>query len=636
DIIKAGITQQDVCNGGLESTLASPEVSEADTPHIPLSELATIAERAVTEESALPDPVVVTDTLEVPGVDREASEVSERSRGRPRALSNAHMHLQARKKRLAQERSAANIARFVTLLQSEVDACNLFHHEHLRLAEERVASLITRLSSGDNVDTEAYESVLKKRMFDEMVHLFELIDHAELNLTALRKICKKADRRMHSHLLDSNLHMEMRDQPFSDTSRLEELTTELGDAFSAYCTRMGEQGEEQRAGLLSAVESSLSWKKNPYLVDWGAHQAKAQLDLSSDKEEQREKEHKVFSVTLKDVIFIILALIVGVSCSVFVTAMEATARRCLGIVLGASILWGAEALPLHVTALVIPFVVCVSYVLKDSDTDEVLAPGDAASEIISGMMSGTVLLVLAGFSLSVAMAKYKVDEQIAGLVLTKVAKSKPKRFLALLMIMNYVLSCYTEFPYTYIYYSMMEVRSRTGNYIGVKVNVHTLLAALQSGKGTVTEIMLGTETVTQQTVLRVMVKTANDTVMQEVPCSLMQTNQFPQCKMPEMPMSDIRMFLAQSDSSNDIPKAIGVALGALMKLSQEVEVEVEVFNATEGGEEEDSISLTLKSACPVCTMQCGWSNLSPAICDDGDTVLPGKEICTVSAQHLRQ
>lgn len=102
------------------------------------------------------------------------------------------------------------------------------------------------------------------------------------------------------------------------------------------------------------------------------------------------------------------------------------ARHVLAVVILAGILWFSEALPLHVTGLLIAFILATT---TEMTTKQVFQP----------FFDPIIALFLGGFSLAVAMQKYKLDELIAKKFLEKVG-TNPKSVLFGMMFVTAFLS----------------------------------------------------------------------------------------------------------------------------------------------------------------------------------------------------
>ncbi|KAJ3374459.1 low-affinity phosphate transporter [Allomyces arbusculus] len=112
--------------------------------------------------------------------------------------------------------------------------------------------------------------------------------------------------------------------------------------------------------------------------------------------------------TLNFLIGVIL-LVVLTQVHLFVTVEQ---QGCFAILVAASWLWATEALPLYVTALVVPLLVVLLRVLRDSKGTRLDA--HAATRTIFGtMFSPTIMLLLGGFAIASALSKHGIARRLA-------------------------------------------------------------------------------------------------------------------------------------------------------------------------------------------------------------------------------
>lgn len=128
------------------------------------------------------------------------------------------------------------------------------------------------------------------------------------------------------------------------------------------------------------------------------------------------------------------------------------AKRCLAILVCVSTLWATEAVPLYVTALLIPILTVASKALLPASaecaaTDTLckqarftpLAAPQAAKEICGQFFDPTVLLFMAGFSIGAVLEKYRLSNMIASLLL-KPFGNRPENVLLGIMSLGCFLS----------------------------------------------------------------------------------------------------------------------------------------------------------------------------------------------------
>ncbi|KAJ3360776.1 low-affinity phosphate transporter [Allomyces javanicus] len=112
--------------------------------------------------------------------------------------------------------------------------------------------------------------------------------------------------------------------------------------------------------------------------------------------------------TLNFLIGVIL-LVILIQLHLFATVEQ---QGCFAILVVASWLWATEALPLYVTALVVPLLVVLLRVLRDSKGARLDA--HAATKAIFGtMFSPTIMLLLGGFAIASALSKHGIARRLA-------------------------------------------------------------------------------------------------------------------------------------------------------------------------------------------------------------------------------
>ncbi|SMN19408.1 similar to Saccharomyces cerevisiae YCR037C PHO87 Low-affinity inorganic phosphate (Pi) transporter, involved in activation of PHO pathway [Maudiozyma saulgeensis] len=112
--------------------------------------------------------------------------------------------------------------------------------------------------------------------------------------------------------------------------------------------------------------------------------------------------------------------------------------RCMALVECVALLWAFEALPLHITAMLVPLLVVLFRVLKDTD-GSVLGAAAASSKILASMWTSTIIILLAGFTLGEVLAQYNIARVIASWLLAA-AGTKPRNVLLMAMGVVFFLS----------------------------------------------------------------------------------------------------------------------------------------------------------------------------------------------------
>lgn len=132
-------------------------------------------------------------------------------------------------------------------------------------------------------------------------------------------------------------------------------------------------------------------------------------------------------------IILVTGILLGIK-----TFNDPVKHRCMALVECVAFLWASEALPLHITAFLVPLLVVLFKVLLDED-GKVMGAAAASSEILSTMWSSTIIILLAGFTLGEVLSQYNIAKVIASWVFA-VAGTKPRNILLVAMAVVFFLS----------------------------------------------------------------------------------------------------------------------------------------------------------------------------------------------------
>eukprot|EP00771_Trimastix_marina_P000665 gnl/Trimastix_PCT/1687.p1 GENE.gnl/Trimastix_PCT/1687~~gnl/Trimastix_PCT/1687.p1 ORF type:complete len:817 (-),score=273.82 gnl/Trimastix_PCT/1687:231-2681(-) len=300
---------------------------------------------------------------------------------------------------------------------------------------------------------------IKKQLLDLMVEKEEMGNFARLNQEGFRKILKKFRRRVLSPAGCAAQH----DRMWSDvTTRFETQTPDLAafakrvvdtyvDAFLHVAEpeelATPEKLQHRRVKLATELEESthaqLAWKHNTILETWQSYQDRARVDQGRMG---GESHHTTTQIPVKKIPLLIAIVLIVIGIAVPWPADLVRPMRCLFLILFATIMWAFEAMALYITAMWIPPLVVFMQVLGEEKTTYGGVPftaAEAASKVISAMMSGVIFLVLGGFSIGAALRHHQLDQLIASVIMKRGAKT-PRRFLATLMVLGAFLSMWVS------------------------------------------------------------------------------------------------------------------------------------------------------------------------------------------------
>lgn len=317
---------------------------------------------------------------------------------------------------------------------------------------------------------------LKKRLVAIYTQLSELKSYIELNRTGFSKICKKFDKSLNTDIRNSYLtYIEENSHVFNPGTirNIQECIT----ATTITYARLSQDSfpfplADDQEGLLDVelAEKELSshlrdhvvWERNTVWKDMINLERKAQnvkaesqnlakisqvkkIDQNGKVTIEPEASASPKPRTIRDLfklgplqlIKLILSsnwgLKVGSIIAVFVCLLhfspfkDTLQKNCFAILVFASLLWATEAIPLFVTSLVIPMLVVILPVLRETN-GATMDPLKSSQYILSTMWSSVIMLLLGGFTLAAALSKYNVAKVLSTYILSS-AGTNPKIIL---------------------------------------------------------------------------------------------------------------------------------------------------------------------------------------------------------------
>ncbi len=100
----------------------------------------------------------------------------------------------------------------------------------------------------------------------------------------------------------------------------------------------------------------------------------------------------------------------------------------------------AQAIPLFVTSLMVPFLAVVLQVVRaDEKPHHRLNPKEATKYVFSAMWTPVIMLLLGGFTIAAALSKYHIAKLMATFVLSK-AGTRPRTVLLTNMFVAMIAS----------------------------------------------------------------------------------------------------------------------------------------------------------------------------------------------------
>lgn len=318
-----------------------------------------------------------------------------------------------------------------------------------------------------NIDSQK-KSLLKQSIINLYIDLCQLKSFIELNSIGFSKITKKADKVLHLNtrpdLIETGeFYLDIYTFSESTLFNLNNKISQLIDYY-AIITNQSMQIEEAKQELKSYLHDHIVWERSNTWKDMlGLLSQTSELNQEAiDAEKKKEKLSLQFYTyplpftipmgklgTIENfqipklfftwkaykIAFIILftGLLLGIK-----TLNDRIEGRCLALVECCAFLWALEAIPLFATAFLVPLLVVLFKVLRNDDGSTMGAKA-ASSRILSTMWSSTIMILIAGFTLSEALAQYDIANVLASWLLA-IAGTRPANVLLMAMGIVFFLS----------------------------------------------------------------------------------------------------------------------------------------------------------------------------------------------------
>ncbi|PKI85360.1 Pho91p [Malassezia vespertilionis] len=342
--------------------------------------------------------------------------------------------------------------------------------DHIRMAEDEYEGNVSGADSDADLSEDLDESTAHdrrhKREINELYNYFyELQQYAELNITGMKKILKKYDKIIASHLKERYLERVVKAKyPFQIEAkhRLEEYQEEVVHMYAHVATRNDTQQAEQQ--LQSQLREEVVWQRNTVWREMINIERRAQAasleksligtaagDLLTDEVRPARVLHTRFGdimipsfITAGTVqLFLSVALFIMLLKNPFLRIFEKVEmQNCFAMLVFCTCLWVTEVIPLFVTSLLVPFLIVTLRVVrvegKKGETERLGAP-ETSKWIFQQMFAPNVSLLLGGFTLAAALSKYGIDKVLATRVL-RFAGSRPSTVL----LAHMLVSCFAS------------------------------------------------------------------------------------------------------------------------------------------------------------------------------------------------
>lgn len=311
-------------------------------------------------------------------------------------------------------------------------------------------------------------AILKKALINVYVDISQLRSFSELNKIGFTKIVKKFDKVLDLNIKEGYIH---NDRLFQDSniynpgtiSGIDDRLNIIVDCFAKITENTNY--EDAKQDLRSYLRDYIVWERSTvwkdmlgldYSTKYNINNKQNKYIKSDELDKLQKSEDNLllemktltlfnkydirvpkFVLTLQALkITLIVALFIILLC--IKTFNDHVQKRCMAMLALVALFWATEAIPLYVTALLVPLLSVVLLVYKTED-GSVMPASQAASKVLAAMWSGTIMVLFAGFTLSAALTKYNVAKVLASYLLSA-AGQKPRNVLLMIMGVVFFLS----------------------------------------------------------------------------------------------------------------------------------------------------------------------------------------------------
>ena len=278
---------------------------------------------------------------------------------------------------------------------------------------------------------------LRSQLIILYVSLSELDSYVELNRMAFEKILKKHDKVLDGDLRTQYLKkMVLDSRPFMPQtidllrSQIERVERIYADAFCNGNTAIAVRQ------MKTHLRDQITYDRNTVWKDMVGQERKT-LDAHVNSVTPPKSysipftQHRIPTETAHNIICFLLSVILFAVLLNVNTFGDTQENYCFALLLFAAVMWATEAIPLYATSLLIPFLVVLLGILRNADGTPMTAHA-AAKSVFASMYSGTIMMLLGGFSIAAALSKYGIAKAFATHVLSR-AGTRPRWVLLSIM-----------------------------------------------------------------------------------------------------------------------------------------------------------------------------------------------------------
>ncbi|KAJ2161206.1 low-affinity phosphate transporter [Coemansia sp. RSA 552] len=291
----------------------------------------------------------------------------------------------------------------------------------------------------------ALRKALRAQARTLFILLHDLRSYAQLNFTGFSKITKKFDKVTHSDLRETYMKETVRAAyPFTADAQTRLREHMEGAAYVYGLASHLDSLDEALRELKRCLREEVVWERNTVWRDMIANErmvnavAVQSPDLAHESEEMTSLKPRRITNTQKQLLRIAACTLVFIAAWAIPLFDGVEQQRCWAMLIFVSLLWATEALPLHVTALLVPLLTVMLGVMRSPAKSHAhLGAGDAAKAVFSAMFSPVIMLLLGGFALAAALSKHDVARIVASWILSKAGTNPRTVLLANMLVATF-------------------------------------------------------------------------------------------------------------------------------------------------------------------------------------------------------
>lgn len=265
---------------------------------------------------------------------------------------------------------------------------------------------------------------------DVYLSLHDLHEYLYMNYTGLCKLAKGYEK--HSGQASAELVAKVDGAlPMAELKNLDGMMLEIEKAYARICC--DNNLDEATVYLRHLLHERILHERASVWQDMVAAERKShEITVVSTAPAAATPAKAKSSESMKQTIMIGLCLALYFGLMWAPIFPNALLNRAFAVLITSTALWCTEALPLYITALLVPFLIVVSRILRDDATSALLTPAEGSKVLLKSMFSSTIMLLLGGFSLSAALSKTGITKSVATAVLSRVGRRPAVVLLAVM------------------------------------------------------------------------------------------------------------------------------------------------------------------------------------------------------------